>query len=700
MDLTKKNTILYALMTVILSFLLESYIVLVEQSKLIDHFTLSGFLTYFSFKHFLIFIVLFAVIFYIFTDNERKTKFLHLIDTYKIPILALFVVVCVAFQIHGSSINELNTFFVKHNTLFGVSRPIRADEFNVNTMLAFSQYMNNFSYFSDIVRAAPTDMFILYGQAVCDIGIIFKPFLIGYLFMPPGYGLSFFWVSRLVVLFLVSYEFGRLITNNNKTLSLSYSLLITFSSLVQWWFAINGLVEQLIFGQLGVLLIYYYMTCDDYKKRLIIALGLMICVGGFGLVMYPSWQIPFAYVFILLACWIFLKYRKSFSFDKRDLGIIIFVLAIFAVIMAHIFSNSMETLKIVMNTVYPGKEVFNGMGDWTYFFNYVPSIFFSLMPDDIPLNVVDTSALCDFFPIPIILTFIVLFYQKTKDKLLYGLLAIYALLIILFFVPIPDFLLDITLRGHVRNIRLFSVIGYVGCLMLIRSICDLKEFADKRLIIAVSVILSFVVVYLSRFAYRGYYEKWMLVILVVFYAIYYAIIFLSSSDKGKRIFLIACIVMCFFTGALVNPVDSGVDVVYDSPYIQEVSKIVESDPDANWITEGLYLNSLLPVGAKTINSINTYPDLDRWHTFDVNNESEDVYNRYSHICFIFQDDKPTSFALATSDTVHINLNVNDLEKLNVSYIATHINMTKFSNENVTFEKLYEQNEFKIYHVKY
>ena len=699
MNLTKKNTILYVL-TVILSFLLETYIVLVEQSKLIDEFTLSGFITYFSFKHFLIFLVLFSIVYYIFIDEERKTKFLNLLDTYKIPILALFVLVCVAFQLHGSSINELNTFFVKHNTLFGVSRPIRADEFNVNTMLAFSQYMNNFSYFSDIVRATSTDMFLIYGQPVWDIGIIFKPFLIAYLFLPQGYGLSFFWVSRLAVLFLVSYEFGRLITNKNKTLALSYSLLITFSPLVQWWFAINGLVEQLIFGQLGVLLIYYYMTMDDYKKRLIIALSLMICIGGFGLTMYPSWQIPFAYVFALLACWIFLKHRKTFTYNKKDLAIIIFSLAILAVLMAHILFNSLETLKILMNTVYPGKEVFNGMGDLTYFFNYVPSIFFSLMPDDIPLNVVDTSAFCDFFPVPIILTCIVLFYQKTKDKLLLGLLAMYALLIILFIVPMPDFILDITLRGHVRNIRLYSVIGFVGCLMLIRSISDLKEFGNKKLIIAVSIILSFAVVYLSRFAYRGYYEKWMLVILVVFYVIYYAIIFLSSSDKGKRIFLIACIVMCFLTGALVNPVDSGVDVVYDSPYMQEVSKIVESDPDANWIVQGMYLNSLIPLGAKTINSINTYPDLDRWHTFDVNNESEDVYNRYAHICFILQNDSQTNFGLASSDTVHIYLNVNDLEKLNVSYIATHINVEDLSNDNVTFEKLYEQNEFKIYHVTY
>lgn len=699
MYLTKKNTICL-LTAIIISFLLESYILLVEHSILISEFLLSGFITYFSLKYFLIFIILFTIIFYIFSDENRKIKFLNLIYTYRIPVLAVFVIVCVVFQIHGSSINELNTFLVKHNTLFGVSRIIRADEFNVNTMLAFSQYMNNFSYFSDIVRAAPTDMFLIYGQPVWDIGIIFKPFLLGYLFLPQGYGLSFFWVSRLAALFLISFEFGKLLTNKNKKLSFSYSLLITFSPLVQWWFAINGLVEQLIFGQLGVLLIYYYMNSDDYKKRLVIALSLMLCVGGFILVMYPSWQIPFAYVFVLLACWIFLKYRKTFTAGKKDAAIIILALAILSLLMAHIFNNSFETFKILMNTAYPGSEVFNGAGDLTYFFNYVPSIFFSLMPEGIPLNAVDSSAFCDFFPVPLILTFLVLFYQKTKDKLLYGLLALYVLLIIFYIVPLPDFLLDITLRGHVRNIRLYSVIGFVGCLMLIRSISSLKDLGNKKLIIAFSVILSVAVVYMSKFAYLDYYHSWMLVILVIFYSIFISIIFLSSSDKGKRIFLIACIVMCFLTGSLVNPVDTGIDVVYDSPYIQEVSAIVKKDPDGIWIVQDMYLNSLIPVGAKTINSINTYPDLDKWHTLDVNNQYEDVYNRYAHICIILQNESDTSFQLASSDIIHLYLNVNDLEKLNVSYIASPSNLTSLSNDNVTFERLYEQNEFKIYHVVY
>ena len=360
MFINKNNKVLQVFLVLLVSCLVYAYVIFVEHSLLIQEFSFMKFLGYFSFKKFIFILVAFSILFYILFDDARKRKALDFVYSYRIPLLFLILIVCVIFQIHGSSINELNFFNVKHNLLFGVSREIRADEFNVNTMLAFSQYVNNFSYFTDIVRAATTDMFLIYGQPVWDIGIIFKPFLIGYLFLNQAQGLSFFWVSRLLALLLVSFEFGRLLTNDNKKLALAYSLLITFSPLIQWWFAINGLVEQLIFGQLGVLLINFYMNTTDYRKRLLAALAMVIVVGGFALVMYPSWQIPFAYVFVLLAFWIFLKNRKNFLFNKKDLLIIVASLAILGVLMAHVLSNSLETIKILMNTAYPGNEVFNG----------------------------------------------------------------------------------------------------------------------------------------------------------------------------------------------------------------------------------------------------------------------------------------------------------------------------------------------------
>ncbi|MBR5953821.1 MAG: hypothetical protein IK021_00065 [Methanobrevibacter sp.] len=569
----------------------------------------------------------------------------------------------------------------------------------MNTLFAFSQYQNNFTYFSDIIRAAPTDMFIIYGQAVWDIAVIFRPFNIGYLFLNPAMGLSFFWVSRFVVLTLISFEMGMLITNKNKILSLSYAILVILSPLVQWWFAINGLVEQLIFGQLGVLLINFYMNTTDYRKRILSALLMIICAGGFAIVFYPSWQIPFAYVFALLAFWIFLKNRNNFSYDKKDLLIIIISFAIFGLIMYHILNNSMDTIKIIMNTAYPGGEKFNGDGDWSFLFDYLASIFFPLTNMNIPLNTVENSVFIDFFPIPIIISFIVLAVQKTKDKLLAGLLALYLIFIVFYFIPLPDPIISITLRDHMKTSRLFSVVTFISLLMLIRALASLKEIKYKKLLVIFSIILSMTVVYLSTFFYDLYYQEWMMLALFILYAVTFSIIFMAHSRKGKTMFLICVIFISFTAGALVNPVDNGTDVVFKNDLIYEVESIVHQDPNAKWLVQDIPINYLTVVGAKTLNSVNVYPNLDEWHIID-NGENEYVYNRYAHIRVNFQNETNTTFNLTSQDSFVVNFNVNDLEKLNISYILSPNDLEKLSNENVTFEKISEPSIYKIYHLNY
>lgn len=697
---TKKFMALNICIAVILSAFIESYIILIENANLVVDFSTHDFINLFSFKEFFVFLIIFIIIFYLLSDSGKKVKLFNFIYNYRLPICLSLFIIAIIFQIHGSSINEMNLFGVQHKPLLGVSRPIRSDEYVVNTMYAFSQYMNDFGYFSDIVRATATDMFIIYGQPVLDMGIIFRPFLIGYLFLNPGQGLSFFWIGRLIFLLLISFEFGMLLTNKNKVLSLSYALLIAFSPVVQWWFAINGLVEQLIFGQLGVLLINLYMNIEDYRKRILIAFGLMICVGTFLLVFYPSWQIPYAYVFILLASWIFLKNKSNFSYNRKDAFIFIIVFSIFTMIIVHILSNSLETIKIILNTSYPGSQIFNGKGSLSAFLYYIPTIFYPLNQETILTNVCNYSVFVDLFPVPLIISGIVIFYQKTKDKLLMGLLALYILFAIFYLIHFPDIICNLTLRSHIKTSRLPSVITFIGILILIRSITSLKELKRKKIFITVSIILSVLIVFLSTLEYGNYYSLWMLILAVIIYSLLFSVSFLASSKRNQKIFLICIIALSFLTGALVNPVEQGTDVIFESDFFHQVEKIVEKDSNGIWITEGRISDTTIPAGAKTINSVNTYPDVEKWQKLDKENEYYDIYNRYAHISVNLHKNKDTSFKLNNNDSFTLNLNINDLEKLNITYIVTYKDLDNFSNEHIEFIKLWQDKKYNIYNVKY
>lgn len=57
------------------------------------------------------------------------------------------------------------------------------------------------------------------------------------------------------------FELGMFITGGQKKLSVMLSICVSFAPFLQWWFAINGLVEMLIYGACFVLevTIWYHM---------------------------------------------------------------------------------------------------------------------------------------------------------------------------------------------------------------------------------------------------------------------------------------------------------------------------------------------------------------------------------------------------------------------------------------------------------
>ena len=208
----------------------------------------------------------------------------------------ILIFVCTVFEVHGSSIG-IYADILQHpelsDIILGKYRPIRSDEWLVFTPFAFSQYFTNFSVISDIVRAAPTNMFIVYGQAVFHPAIIFRPFQIGYLFFAQGSGLAFFWMGRQIILFLISLEFAKFILKCDKKFSVLYAIMISFSPLAQWWWSVNSIAEILIAGQGVVIFWKLYLDNETLFQRYIYAIFFLWFAGIFIFGIYPAWQVSF-----------------------------------------------------------------------------------------------------------------------------------------------------------------------------------------------------------------------------------------------------------------------------------------------------------------------------------------------------------------------------------------------------------------------
>ena len=403
--------------------------------------------------------------------NKIK-NILNYIFNHRYVIALIIFILCVLFKISGSSIGlwDVQMNLDKDTGLiFGKSRPIRSDEWATLTPFFKDQIEGGFKYFNSNIRATNTDVFMIYALPVKCIFQIYRPFLLGFMLFGFERGLSVFWCGRFIILFLISLELFMLITKKNKLLSTIGAIMITLSPMIQWWFAINGIAEIFIFGESAIILLYKYLNTTDFKKRLIYLFLVLICAGGYVLVIYPSWQVPMVYVFLALAIWVILENKKDIKITKKDIISITITLIIFAGSMLYILKTSSDTIKTVQNTVYPGARFEVGGGQFNKLFTYLSSFFFVFKQTGLGAsNVCEEALMFSLFPVGIILVIRNMVINKKKDILSICLLVAYIFLVSYCIIGFPRILSKITLMSNSQSSRTMLAVGFIDLLFLIK----------------------------------------------------------------------------------------------------------------------------------------------------------------------------------------------------------------------------------------
>lgn len=120
--------------------------------------------------------------------------------------------------------------------------------------------------------------------------------------------------------------------------------------LASWRFSIFGLGFLV-----GIYNYFYYHS--SVRRRVICAITAVIMASGFVLVIYPALQVPLGYLILLFLILFFLEFRKKIKLDKWDGVLIGGALLMTAIIVGGSLYGSLDSLKAVMDTAYPGKRV-------------------------------------------------------------------------------------------------------------------------------------------------------------------------------------------------------------------------------------------------------------------------------------------------------------------------------------------------------
>lgn len=654
----------------------------------------------------MLFVALLSVVFLI--SSSQKIRELLFKYRYILALVVLFI--AVLFKINGSSMGILGIFLNntdKDHILLGVSRTLRSDEWSVSLPFQLSQSFNHYAYYSSLIRGGGTDTFILSGLASWDFATLFRPANLGFLFLGFERGLSFLWTFKILFLFMSVFEMGRVVTNDNRKLSLFLSFMITFSAVVQWWY---GMIEMIAAGSIFIVLFDKYLKENRPFLKLIYTVIMSWAGSVYILTFYPAWQVPLAYIFFVLLVYIIIENYKTFNFNyKLDLSLLTLMTVLIITSSYIVLSKAWPTVQTTMNTVYPGNRVSFGGGAFKWIFDYVYQIFYPIT------DIIDERAMdsvYDLFPVTQVLAILAII--KTKDKLLSMLMMIDALFLLYISFSIPKIFARITLLSFTTPARLLSVFGILNLIILVRFLTiSTKRCLSRIGSFITAILLSVGIVFISKGEIREYllttiggvdqqtyFRLFTLVAIFVLFAILYFVF-----RRNLNGILVMGISISFLAGVLANPVRVGSDVVTKSPLVERIKSINSSDPGL-WIVEGglpalPYNNVPLLGGASVLNSTNAYPNIKLWKKIDKENDDSKVYNRYAHISFnLIDENSEAKFKLNSPDSYTVSLPITELKTLKIKYIMTDRNLEDLSNGMINFEQIADVNGIKIYTVKY
>ncbi len=605
-------------------------------------------------------------------------------------VILLFTVL----KINGSSIGYLAQLMTGSDTnlLLGQNRAIRTDEYVVFTEMAISQVKSGFKWFSDIWGYSPSDMFIIYGQPVLNPVTIFRPFSVFYIFLGTEMGLAFYWISRIIVGLLVSYEFGRVITKDDRDYSFIYSLLVIFAPIVQWWFSTNELVEMLIAGQLALIIVYKYIHSKKIVAKILLALSFVWCAGVYVLTLYPAWMIPLAYVFLAAGVGILIENRKSIKVKAVDIGVFVGALIVFIGAFYYIYTKSGDTIRTILNTAYPGKRSYDGGPIINVFelFRGWTSYIWSFTECNNPCEEV---CFISFFPLGIVLSCIAVFKNKIKDSLLISLNISNVILVLYSIVPLPEFIGKISLLNKSHSMRIIVAIGFLNLMILFRALYCLKAVSlSKYRILFVTIAVISTIISISAFDQKqGTAISLLILIIAVVLGFLLSGVYNLST---KHIFVVYCLALAIIGGVMVNPVSKGVSAVFKEPQIEAIEDINNNKPGI-WMTVGTNSFANIPamLGADTASALDTYPDEELWNGLSLQDENYS-WNRYAHKVIKVGDE--TRLELKQDDLVELTVTVDDLKKLGINYLFSITDLSAFEG----LSRIFDYTNFYIYEVCY
>ncbi len=640
-----------------------------------------------------------------FQKNNTKKALKH---PFVVAVIAIYFVF-ILFAINGSSLgvysgdpsDRISTERI------GTPKPIRSDEWLVNTQLTVAQQKAGYPRYNNNVSSGQ-DMSVVLDVPYKGWSTLFKPQNILFLIIPFANAFAAKWWFSLVLLLLGTYFLSLKFMQGRKDAKLLASLLslfVGFTPMLMWWYQSTTTASLSI----SYLLITAFIFCEviteskvktDTKTRLSRGLAVFYLLSCWTLLMYPPFQIANLIVFALF----FLGYTlnntpginlKKFSSPKAKLKLIfrriwpLLIGAIGAGIVFIIFIKTRYSIfETIQSTVYPGKRsILPGGYDLQKLlqgtYNYAlqaPSKAAVLAQNN--SNQSEFSTFGIWWILGLVTAPFIIFKNWQKSKNINWEAAAILSILIFFIIRIsvsfggklfysPTLL---SLVPHNRLIIAFIPLTLLAILSWVKS-DELPEIKPKlRIAISALVfgILFFAGLSLSSVA-PGLLSKVKAESILVGLA--GAFIFYHLLARNFKLALSALTIFTVLSSVTVNPLQIGMGKLnLNSPQSktaqQTVNKLIGDDELAIESSDVIYESVLETLGKKSITGVYTYPKAELWSSFQQD-DAENIYNRYAHVNYQISD-QPVA-----------ELSYNRIDHFSIKGSVCSVSKVKFNNRKVT-----------------
>lgn len=606
------------------------------------------------------------------------------------------------FKIHFSSIGMWNSYLHRKTQIeglvYGTPQAIRSDEWMLGVPWLLSQAKANPPWTPENPAVGPGTSALLVGLPTSHWSALLRPAHWGFYLFDIERGFSWLWMWRSVVPCVALLVLVLELTGGSYLLAITATAWIFFSGFVQWWLA--SVAEMLAYWTLACLSLRYIFVSTGTRNVLAAATGLLLSAGGFGLSLYPPFQVPLAYLGVALTPFL-LRGAGSQTNPKvwRRLLILCGPVCLgFGALWIFMKENA-AAIAIMGNTVYPGHRVSLG-GDlslWRFISGLFESTYTYTLFPPIAGNICEASSFLFLWPITLLL---VPFFTKRGEIVRFVPLIVYLVLFVLWGVfGISESVALVTGLSFVPTTRAFLGWGVGGALLSVLVMCQPTRISRRLGSCYVAGIIIGLIWCATEFSTRFPTA----IPLEQFYRAVAAITVAVIALVFRRSWLLAgaCIVLCVVPHSQVNPMMRGLDTIVKDPLVRAVARF-DPQREGRWAVFGsAVLAQLVKVsGRSVINGSQYMPDIPALRKLDPEQNHLGVYNRYALVAFtVAPEGTPPLFNLLAPDTWELQVDPchEKFRDFGVRYMvwSHYSSQRRFS----CYERVYVGADFAIYKSK-